>query len=819
MFKNYLKTAWRNIRQNKIFSFINIVGLSIGISASLVIYLLVTYDLSFDKGHKEGDRIYRVVTDFVFAGTPVPAPGVSSPMPNAIRKELTGLDLVVPLYIWEDEKVSIPEPGKKQSVVYRKQDHIVFADDSYFKMISYDWMAGSPATSLQQPYQVVLTESAAKTYFPTLPVEEIIGRMVNFNDTVAATVTGLVKDLAYNTDFTFRVFLSRSTLTDTRLKPQGWDQWGSTSSSSQLFLKLAPGTTAKQMEDRIAGLDGKYNKHDPNDPSTSAHRLQPLSDLHFNNAYGNFFSSDHLAHKPTLYSLLAVAAFLLLLACINFINLSTAKSSERAKEIGIRKTIGGSRGQLLFQFLGETFLLTLFAALLSVLLIPFLLKIFSDFIPEGLHFSLTAQPFLLLFLGLLVLLVSVLSGLYPAVVLSSYRPVLVLKNQIHAQTGRSRRDWLRRTLTVSQFFIAQLFIIATLLVSKQINYSLNKDMGFKKDAVVYATTSFYDMSLSHRYVLVNKLKALPGVSMVSLSSSPPSIGDIRMSTLKYVDGKKEIQTDVHIKYADTNYIGLYRLKLLAGRAPLNNNDTVNGIVINETYLRTLGFSNPGQVIGKLIEWDGRKVPVIGVVADFHQKSLHDPIAPLVIAASTSQEITVNLALVPQGRGGVSWKATLAGMAKAWSEVYPETDFEYEFQDETIAKYYKAEQDISRLLGWATGLIIFISCLGLLGLVIYTTNQRRKEIGIRKIIGASVAQLIALLSADFLRLIGLAFLITVPIAWWGTHKWLENFAYRTELSWWLFLAGGGIMLLIAFIILLIRTFQAAVANPVNSLRTE
>jgi putative ABC transport system permease protein len=819
MFKNYLKTAWRNLRRNKIFSFINIIGLSIGISASLVIYLLVSYDLSFDKDHKSGDRIYRVVTDFVFAGQPVPAPGVSAPMPDAIRRELTGLDLVVPLYVWEDENVSIPEPRKELPTVYRKQNHIVFADDSYFKMISYDWVAGSPATSLQQPYQVVLTESAAKYYFPALTAGEIIGRRVNFNDTVATTVTGLVKDLAYNTDFTFRVFLSRSTLTDTRFKPQGWDQWGSTSSSSQLFLKLARGTTAKQMEDRIAGLEKKYNKHDPNDPSTSSHRLQPLKDLHFNNAYGNFFSSDHLAHKPTLYSLLAVAAFLLLLACINFINLSTAQSSERAKEVGIRKTIGGSRRQLLFQFLGETFLLTLFAALLSLLLIPFLLKVFSDFIPEGLHFSLTAQPFLLLFLGMLVLLVSILSGLYPAVVLSSYRPVLVLKNQLHAQTGRSRRDWLRRTLTVSQFFIAQVFIIATLLVSKQINYSLNKDMGFKKDAIVYATTSFYDRHSSHRYVLVNKLKALPGVSMVSLSSSPPSIGDIRMSTLKYVDGKKEIQTDVHIKFADTNYIGLYRLKLLSGHTPLNNDDTVHGIVINETYMRTLGFSDPGQVIGKQIEWDGRKVPVIGVVADFHQKSLHDPIAPLVIAARTSEEITVNLALIPQGQGGVSWKATLAGMAKAWSEVYPETDFEYEFQDETIAKYYKTEQDISRLLTWATGLVIFISCLGLLGLVIYTTNQRRKEIGIRKIVGASVMQLIALLSADFLTLIGLAFLIAVPVAWWGTHKWLENFAYRTELSWWLFLAGGGIMLVIAFIILSIRTFHAAVANPVKSLRAE
>ncbi len=541
--------------------------------------------------------------------------------------------------------------------------------------------------------------------------------------------------------------------------------------------------------------------------------------MHFSPIYGNFFNGDHQAHRPTLYSLLVVAGLLLLLACINFINLTTAQSTQRAKEIGIRKTIGSSRRQLVFQFLSETFLLTLAAVFLSILIAPLLFKMFADFIPKELHFNILAQPGILVFGVVLLAGVSLLSGLYPALVLSSYRPVQVLKSQLPTESGSSRRAWLRKTLTVGQFVIAQVFIMGTLLVSKQISYSLNKDLGFRKDAIVYFQTNQHDTTRNRRFVLMEKLKAIPGVAMVSLSSDIPSSDGVWSSEMKYKDGKKEVNTDVELKAGDSNYLRLYEMKLLAGRG-LPYSDTVNALIINETYMHTLGFRDPREALGKRVEWnDERPVPVVGVVADFYEQSLHSPIKPLAICSELGNERTVSVALDPGKTGGNSLKAVIAGMKKAWSEVYPEDSFDYQFQDETLAQFYKGEQDTALLLRWATGLTVFISCLGLLGLVIYITNQRTKEIGIRKIVGASVTQIVMLLSSDFLKLVACAFLIAVPLAWWGGHSWLGNFAYQTELSWWIFLAGGLMMGGIAFVILALRTFKAATANPVESLRAE
>ncbi len=816
MIKNYFKTALRMFWKNKVFTAINIIGLAIGISAALVIYLIVNYDFSFDKFEKNGDSIYRVVSNYTSDGESYKSSGVPYPMWNAVHNEVSGLEDVSDFRVWYDDvKVSLPAVNNNLPVVFKKQTHIVFADENYFKLLQYNWVAGSPKTSLQQPYQIVLTESNAKLYFPGLPENEIIGKELYLNNTVRTTVTGIVKDIDQNTDFTFKTFLSKATLETTDLKPNGWEDWGNTSSSSQLFIKLSPGTTKANIQTQITNLVKKYYKQDPKDHSTTVYSLQPLSDIHFNADYDNF--NQRLAHKPTLYGLLAVAAFLLILGCINFINLATAQASQRAKEIGIRKTMGSSKNQLIFQFLSETFLLTLAATILSTGLTPLLLKVFAGFIPEGLHFNLLHQPGMLLFLLLLVLAVGLSSGFYPSLVLSSYKPVLVLKNQAYANTGKSRSEWLRKTLTISQFVIAQVFIIATILVSKQISYSLNKDMGFKKDAIVYFNTNFYDTVKSHRPILMAKLKAIPEIAMVSLSSDPPSSDGSSSMTMKYNDGKKEIQTDVQLKIGDTNYLKLYQMKLLAGNSLLPT-DTFNRFVINETYAHMLGFTNPEQAIGKNIDWHGNK-PIVAVVQDFHQKSLHEVIKPLIITNDASSEFTFNIALQPQSAEGTTWKTAIAKIQKAFKEVYPEDDFEYRFLDDSIAKYYTAEQNISQLLIWATGLAVFISCLGLLGLVIYTTNQRTKEIGIRKVVGATAVQIISLLSKDFLKLVIVAFIIAVPVAWWGTNTWLQNFAYRTGLSWWIFLAGGMIMLLMALLILFIRTFKAAMANPVKSLRTE
>ena len=544
-----------------------------------------------------------------------------------------------------------------------------------------------------------------------------------------------------------------------------------------------------------------------------------MSDIHFNGDYGAY--NLPVANRPTLYGLLAVAAFLLILGCINFINLSTARSIRRAKEIGVRKAMGSSRTRIMLEFISQTFLLTLIAAILAVCLIPFILHAFSDFIPAALHFSEIGQPAIVLFVLGLIIVVPLLCGIYPGLVLSRFNPATVLQNQMYTGESNGRQSWLRKFLTISQFTIAQFFVLVVILVGKQLDYSLSKNMGFRKEAVIYFEFGHRngvsaDSARSNKAALVNMLKAIPEIEMVSRSNKPPSSDRNRIGRLKYIDNKGETETMVYVKYADTNYTRLYQLKLLAG-TNLDNSDTVKGMIINETYARTLHFNHPREAIGKYIEWEGMNVPVVGVVADFNQRSLHEVIKPLLISTKSSEEDNVNVALRPE-QDGPRWSATIDKIRTAFKQLYPEDDFDYKFFDKDIARYYESEQRLSRLLFWTSGLAIFICCLGLLGLVIYTTTQRMKEIGIRKVLGGSVGHIVTLISKEFLLLIGCAFAIATPLAWIFMNRWLQNFADRTEISWWLFVSGGLVMIVVSMATLGFQTVRAAMANPVRSLRT-
>ena len=344
------------------------------------------------------------------------------------------------------------------------------------------------------------------------------------------------------------------------------------------------------------------------------------------------------------------------------------------------------------------------------------------------------------------------------------------------------------------------------------------DKSFKKDAIAYFDTNFYDTVQSHKYVLLNKIRSIPEVAMASLATSPPSSNNSWSGTLKYKDGKKEVSTDVQQRYGDTNYVKLYGIKLLAG-SNIQQTDTVTSFLINETYAHILGFQKPQQAVGKYLDWRSKQVPVRGVVSDFNQQSLHETIKPLVIGSWSNSQRQISIALVPQNESGTAWKAAISKIEKAFKEVYPKDDFDYKFVDQEIAKYYDEERHISSLLMWATGLAVFISCLGLLGLVLYTTTQRTKEIEVRKVLGASVSQIVTMISKDFLLLTIIAFLIATPLAWIGMRKWLQNFAYRTDISWWIFLLGAIVMIIIALITLGFQTIKAAMANPVKSLRSE
>ena len=820
MFKNYFITSIRNFWRNKIFFSINVLSLSIGISAALVIFLIVYYEFSFDKFEKDGDQVYRVVMDMKFGGNDGHSAAVPAPLGSAIQSEVTGIDLTVPVFQFQGDataKVSIAKEGSDKPTVFKSQPDIVFTNQQYFYLLPYQWISGSAKTSLQSPFSVVLSENRAKQYFPSLPIADIIGKQINYNDDLTVTVSGIVKDLNETTSFTAEEFISLPTVDQTDLKDNfmmnNWKDW---MAYSQLYVKLIKGTNAAQTEAQLKTLLKKYNPDANKDSNnTMQFHLQPLSDMHFNTLYAGF--KQRVAHKPTLYGLLAIGIFLLLLGCINFINLTTAQATQRAKEIGIRKTMGSSRGQLIFQFLGQTFLITLIATILSFFLAPVLLKMFADFIPAGLHFDPVNQPYIFLFLFLLILAVSFFSGLYPALILSRYKPVAVLKNQVYTSVGETRHAWIRKTLTVSQFVIAQFFIIATMMVSKQINYSLNADLGFKKEAILSFDVP-RDTANAHRAQLLNEIKNIPGVQIVSNGFLTPADEGAAFSDIKYNDGKNEIKESVQIRWGDTNYLKLFQIKLLAGRN-VSQSDTIKEFVINETYAKDLGFKKPEDAINKQLDFNGKKMSIVGVMHDFHEQSMHSYVGPIVFASFNQRSYFFHVSLQPQNAEGTLWQNAISKIQKAYANLYPEQDFSYKFFDETIEKFYESEENTASLLQWATGLTVFISCLGLLGLVMFTINTRTKEIGIRKILGASVTNIISVLSTDLMRLVFIAFLIAAPLAWWAVYSWLQDFAYRTAMSWWVFVLSGTIMLLIALLTLSMQTIKAALANPVKNLRTE
>jgi len=823
MLKNYFKIAFRGFLRHKVFTLINIIGLSIGISAALVIYLIIHFDLSFDKSHKDSDRIYRVVTNFSFSGTPGYNPGVCGPLQEAVKSQVIGLEEIAPLFrLFSHPNVGVPN-HKNNLTRFKLQDNVTLADGGYFNVFNYKWLAGSAKLALNAPYQVVLTSEQATKYFPGIPYDQMLGRVVIY-DSIKTTVTGIVQTLPQNTDLTFHDFISFSTAFANKDLKAGLrlQNWGGTSPESQLFIKLSPGTTITHIEEQLNELLKKNNP--PTTTGNDRHQqfnLQPLADLHFNPNYGTF--NGRVADRTTLYELFAIALFLLSLGCINFINLTTAQSLQRAREIGIRKTMGSSRKQLIFQFLSETFLITLIAVIISAAMVPIVLRSFAGFIPAGVKADLIGQPDIILFLAVLTLMVSLLSGFYPAFVLSGYNPVHVLKNQVQTNSNKTRNALLRKSLTVAQFVIAQFFIMATVLVSKQIYYALHKDLGFKKDTIVIINSPWKNREANRNQVFMNKLQALPQVEIASAGRDAPTSDDPHSTRGTYRDGKKEIKLEnLGEKFGDENYIKVYHIKLLAGRN-LQPGDISKAFLINNTLARLIGFNDPHEAVGKQIEnFNGdTKMQIVGVVSDFYQESIHAPIAPLAILTSADRNFngTFHIALKPQTAKGDEWKTAIAGMEKAWKEIYPDDDFEFHFFDEKIARLYATEQHTSTLLRGATILSILISCLGLLGLAIYTIHQRTKEIGVRKVLGASIVQVVTLLSTEMITLICLAFIIVTPIAWWAMHKWMQNFADHTGISWWIFVISGAGMLVSALLTSGFQTVKAALANPAKSLRSE
>lgn len=815
MFQNYLTVAFRNIIRHKTYSLISTLGLALGICACLAIYLITQFEFSFDTFHPDRERIYRIVgklhTRF---GEEWDISNVYAPVPAAVREEMTGLETVAGFHLYGNVRVSIPavsnqpeKPAKK----FEERQTIIIAEPQYFDIFKYSWLAGNAATALQEPFQVVLSVNKARKYFGLIPLDQIIGKTVIYNDSLHVKISGIVKDWDQHTDFGFTDFISFSTAKHSFLQHELMlDSWDQLSHSPVAFVKLSEGINPEQVNAQFPGLISRHVKTDPQ--SKFSMQLQPLSDIHFNNQYQEY--PYRKAHLPTLYGLMGIALFILLIAAINFINLSTAQSLRRTKEIGIRKVLGSQRSSIILQFLTETWILTFFALIISVLLINPVFFTFSSFIPEGITFD-PSNPAIFLFLLFITLLTTLLAGFYPAKVLSAYKPVLSLKGNSMQKGGE--KWYLRKGLIVFQFTISLVFILCTLVISDQISYIRNKDLGFKTNAILNVRTNWSENS-SKVKVLVQQLNQLPGIKQAILEGAPP-LGFMRIENIFRYKGKQEIEMPARVKVANEDFIPFYQIPLLAGRNLMAGN-SMNEYVINENFAKALGFAKPEEAVGKWLYINQKEAfSIVGVVADFHDNSLHESIWPLVITNRPDMGKNIAIKLASNGKQVSDVNAILANIEKEWKKIYPEAPFDYSFLDESITWFYDKEQKTAMLMQTAILITIFISCMGVFGLVMFTAQQKRKEIGIRKVLGATVTNIALMLTKEFIVLVTMAMLIASPIAWYLMKQWLEDFAYRTQISFWVFIIASIGTILIALLTASFQAIKAARANPVISLRNE
>jgi len=807
MLKNYWIVAWRSLGRNKVYSLFNVLGLALGICACLVIYLITNFEFSFDTFHKDKDRIYGVD-----AGIPGSTHEnshwncVPGPMPEAMRLEMTGFETVAAFQRFGDN-VTIPNWSNGKPKRLDNAGAIAIAEPQYFDIFRYRWLSGNAATSLSRPNSVVVTASNAKEYFGDIPPDKVMGRVFYYEDSLMVTVTGVVADWTGNSDFNFSQWVSYSTIRSSFLKNElPLDNWGVLNHSSQVMVKLAKGVSPSQVNAQFVAFAKRHLDPQPG----FAVLLEPLHDIHFHPGD----EGPRRSMLPVLYTVIGVAGFILILAFINFVNLSTAQSIKRAKEVGIRKVLGGGKRGITVQFFTETALLTVAAVVLAVLMVRPVLNIFADYIPQSVHF----QPLdgaTLLFLFLIAVVTILATGFYPARVLASYLPALTLKGKTAAEG--SGKGTLRKSLIVFQFTISLLFIIASIVIGSQLRYVLHTDLGFRTDAVV-TLRSLWNDKTGKMAVLADKVRELNGVEKVIREEIPP-MSRAHMSTGAGLQGSDQKPFEVSIYAGNEDYLPFYGLKLIAGKNLLHS-DSTREILINETCAHALGFPDVNKAVGHQIVGLGDKTfPIAGVIADFYENSFHQRIMPAVFEHDSRIENSLAIRIVSKGMAAGQLRALMGKIEKEWKAVYPEESFSFSFLDESIADLYASDFQIEWWTNVAMGITIFISCLGLLGLAIFSTERRTREIGIRKVLGATVSRIVLMLCRDIVLLILVALLIASPLAWFLMHGWLQGFAYRAALNVWMFVAAGAAAIGIALLTVGFQSIKAASANPVNSLRTE
>ena len=802
MFRNYFKTAFRSLLANKVYSFITIAGLGVGMAVCLVIFIFIRYEQSFDAYHPKGSQIYRILTKRDVSN-PVDNPylaGVPFPLPTVLAHDhpdwkTTGI------FEWTDIQLMSLNPAGQPEKKFKEKKGVFMLDASFFSIFDYPWLAGDASKFVADHKSVVLTKSTAEKYFGDW--KRAMGRTLKYQNHDLFTVTGILADPPVNSDFQLKVVFPYGNATSWTTSTD----WGALDGSHECYVLLPPNVTFASANRQLSALSKKYRKPDNREGLV----LQPLADVHFDVKSGNY--SGKFISRDRIRSLWLIAAFILLIACVNFINISTAQAVNRAREVGVRKVLGSNRRQLTLQFILEALLLVVAGVLLAMLLTTLLLGPVSKLLDMAPSFDLFSQIPVLVFLALTTVTVTLLAGFYPALVLSSFNPITALKSKLAARS--SSGITLRRGLVVLQFVIAQALIIGTLLILRQMNYFNTASMGFDKTAIVNVSFPRDSVSLSKLGYLHNQLLHIKGIQQVSFNNATPAEAGSWWTGFNFNHSKKETDFPSINKWVDASYIPTYSMPLVAGRN-LTSSDSVREFLVNENVVKRLGFSDPHDVLGKEINlWNGVAVgPIVGVVKDFHTSSLRDSLAPVFMHSDKRAYDDAAIKV-----DGSDLSATMHSIEKLWNTTYPDYVFDYQFFDEKIADFYKEETSLTRIYKIFASIAIFLSCLGLYGLASFMAAQRIKEVGIRKVLGATAANIVYLFSREFVLLIGIAFLIAAPIVWYFVHQWLQQYVFRLPISGWLFAVGGVLALLIALATISFQAFRASAVNPVKNLRTE
>lgn len=806
MIRNYVKIAWRNIIRRKGYSIINIVGLSVGIAACLLIFMVVKYELSYDAFQPDYENIYHVVTSIKQADGITYSPGTAGPAADALRLDFPQAK-VAAIQSNYGGQVLVPSGngnslnGKK----FTESTGMVFIEPQFFDIFKWSWLAGNAAV-LNDPNIAVLNRSTAIRYFGNW--NNAVGKTIVMDNLLTLKVGGIVDDAPTNSDFPLKIMVSYITRKERPSEYIYVTNCYTISPYRQVFMSLPANTHINNINSQLGAFSHKH--FDARIGQTYTFFLQPLANLHFDTRFENIFG-DHITSMANLRTLGYIGLLIIVMAAINFINLSTAQSVSRSKEVGIRKVLGSSRPQLILQVIGETTIVVLGAVILAVIIAEMCLPFLKDIatVPASISMINVSTA---LFLAFTTISVIALSGLYPALIISGFKPALALKNKITAATvgGIS----LRRTLVVTQFSISQLLIIGTLVAVSQMNFVNNADLGFDKNAVLIipGPASFSD--LQRMKLFKQQLLQNPKVRSASFVTDAPSSSIEWASNFSFNNSETPVGFRAFLKEGDADYFKTFGLHFVAGKG-YDPGDSTRQVVINETLAHKLGFQHPQDIIGKTIKLGGIHWSAItGVLKDFKSKSLRESVQPMIIFPQDADALEMAVKIQ-----ATDLKRTMASIQRSWGDVYPQYAYSYYFIDADIAQFYKQDNQLELIYKIFAGIALFISCLGLYGLVSFMVVQRTKEVGVRKVLGASISNIVFLFSREFVILIGIAFLIAMPTAWYIMTNWLQDFVYRINLSAWIFVLAIVSSIIIAWLTVGYKSIKAALANPVKSLRSE